>query len=535
MDSTTKPSQGYISHSETESWAVTATVIPVISPEIRLGPVRIRIAISERSQTDKFLTLTVSRASDDTADIKPAETTKKAREEGSGSSQKTALPSPESSGKESAVVAGGQTAGSSPVDLEITIYSGCRKVSIGHVTIKDILRADKRAFELTNILLRADLPKYHSSLVLDFCVHGLPVSRPRSLTALWQDASTADVVIQCTGSESFTQVLVHKAYVLDQIPELALFLNLNPISPSFHRADSIYCDPDQRSNPGGSDFSGPVTDDEDVASESANSTNVLKETGAHGTLGSGPQQQHQPSEETPLSKRERRNRNHQQKMLQNAAVNQPISRPRDPSSLRTVSTVSREQEELANCLLSESEYVVPLTSSSVSHPASSSSPPSDSSDEAPTALESAGPTIHTASSRSRIEVWNWPNHFPPTSCYQVMAWIYRQELPSEEDFQLQEFESLMVLCKSLKQQELYHRYAELAETMVLSHTRPVSLFKLLDYNARHAQQYLKPVLIRRVIESPGLLFKDPEIMAHILEVDPSGIIYDVLRSKLGSF
>jgi len=55
MDTTEKSSQGYLSHSETESWAVTAASMPVISPEICLGPVRICVSISERNQNDKFM------------------------------------------------------------------------------------------------------------------------------------------------------------------------------------------------------------------------------------------------------------------------------------------------------------------------------------------------------------------------------------------------------------------------------------------------------------------------------------------------
>ena len=116
-----------------------------------------------------------------------------------------------------------------------------------------------------------------------------------------------------------------------------------------------------------------------------------------------------------------------------------------------------------------------------------------------------------------------------------MAWIYRQELPSETEFQLQDFELLMELCESLKQQELFHHYAALAQSLIFSHTRPVALFRHLDYNAQHAGHHLKPLLVRRMVERPALFFKDREVSEHLVAIDPSGIIYDFLQSSLGSF
>ena len=88
----------------------------------------------------------MSKVLNDPASVKSTATTRKGGKGGEGGeSQKTVLPSQENLGKESAALMSGPAAGSSLLDLEITVFSGDRKVSIGHVTVKDILRADKKA------------------------------------------------------------------------------------------------------------------------------------------------------------------------------------------------------------------------------------------------------------------------------------------------------------------------------------------------------------------------------------------------------
>lgn len=78
----------------------------------------------------------MSKSLIDPLSAKPATTRKGGKEAEGGEPQKASQDGPR---KESTTAAGGPD-----IDLKISAYSGDRKVSIGHATIKDILRADKK-------------------------------------------------------------------------------------------------------------------------------------------------------------------------------------------------------------------------------------------------------------------------------------------------------------------------------------------------------------------------------------------------------
>lgn len=353
-------------------------------------------------------------------------------------------------------------------------------------------------------------------MVLDFSVQGLPVSRP-SVAALWQDVSTADVVIQCAEGEGATAVLVHKAYVLEEIPSLASFLGLDIGSPPSHKHDSIDRSLDHGSSPSDTDLGHTATKDDDLASESTSDTSGADEA-CQMTSDSGPQPQQQTKGLSPKPGYAKRK-------------GKPQNKPNDTSAVHSMSPPQQRQSDLkeleASCFLTESQFIVPTPSSDTCSPSSASSLFSN--------LDKALASTLTLFRRPDIEVWNWPSHYPATSCGQVMAWIYKQELPSEADFQLEHFELLMKLCELLQQRDLGRHYISLARSLMLSCPRPVSLFKMLDYNARHAQRFLKPMIVRRIVEKPALLLRDPEVVQHFAAVDPSDITYDVLQSILGCF
>ncbi|KAG0045866.1 hypothetical protein BGZ83_008912 [Gryganskiella cystojenkinii] len=389
------------------------------------------------------------------------------------------------------------------VTLEMNVYGNQRQVNLGKYTFQITSKSghSERPFFVTSAQLR----KYNC-VVIDFRIQGIdsaptkPVldllrDSSQYLSALWQDPSTCDVAIHCAddsrvkegddqgqhGKGEGTMVLVHKAYVLNQLPNLAQFLGLESLKvPTIDARDNSITDMAIR------DLKVEVADlKRIIATQQAAYTEILS---------TGPQKL--------LGDQKERDQTSTQKTSSKSASSVPDS-AKGPID-----------DEIDDWTLSSTSA---STSSCSCCGSTSSSPAVVGSDSAP----SVGP-----------EIWYWPERFPSQTCYQVMRWVYFRELSTPSTEQLKDFEVWFELCEalSLPKDAFCQEYVEKVKAFIKDYERPIELIAILDYNRDHAKEYLRPVLVSALETHLNAWFAQPSL--NEWPQDPSGVLWEVLRKRV---